>query len=160
MLLQYDPHFFSTLSKNLGNWRDFFGQMVYRPPWQNISRTPMPLKSGARDLLLMIKLVEGVQRRATRALLSSFSWLASKLSIRASRETQSSTRTELTNGACWQAVVKQYNERPERIDLLHLASLQQRSQKHCYILQPLKCGYYIVQFLSYSKLRFFSSKVK
>ena len=41
MLLQYDPHFFSTLSKNLGNWRDFFGQMVYRPPWQNISRTPM-----------------------------------------------------------------------------------------------------------------------
>ena len=32
MLLQYDPHFFSTLSKNLGNWRDFFGQMVYRPP--------------------------------------------------------------------------------------------------------------------------------
>ena len=43
MLLQYDTHFFSTLSKNLGNWRDFFGQMVYRPPWQNISRTPMRL---------------------------------------------------------------------------------------------------------------------
>ena len=27
--------------KNLGNLRDFFGQMVYRPPWQKISRTPM-----------------------------------------------------------------------------------------------------------------------
>ena len=50
MLLQYDPHLFSTLSKNLGNWRDFFGQMVYRPPWQNISRTPMmavPQKSAS-----------------------------------------------------------------------------------------------------------------
>ena len=27
--------------KNLGNLRDVFGQMVYRPPWQKISRTPM-----------------------------------------------------------------------------------------------------------------------
>ena len=27
--------------KNLGNLKDFFGQMVYRPPWQKISRTPM-----------------------------------------------------------------------------------------------------------------------
>ena len=35
MLLQYGPHFFSTLSY-------VFGQMVYRPPpWQKISRTPM-----------------------------------------------------------------------------------------------------------------------
>ena len=29
--------------KNLGNLKDFFGQMVYRPPWQKISRTPMRL---------------------------------------------------------------------------------------------------------------------
>ena len=30
-----------TFRKNLGNLREFFGQMVYRPPWQKISRTPM-----------------------------------------------------------------------------------------------------------------------
>ena len=30
-----------SYAKNLGNLRDFFGQMVYRPPWQKISRTPM-----------------------------------------------------------------------------------------------------------------------
>ena len=29
--------------KNLGNLQEFFGQMVYRPPWQKIARTPMPL---------------------------------------------------------------------------------------------------------------------
>ena len=27
--------------KNLGNLQEFFGQMVYRPPWQKIARTPM-----------------------------------------------------------------------------------------------------------------------
>ena len=27
--------------KNLGNLQEFFGQMVYRPPWQKIPRTPM-----------------------------------------------------------------------------------------------------------------------
>ena len=27
--------------KNLGNLQKFFGQMVYRPPWQKIARTPM-----------------------------------------------------------------------------------------------------------------------
>ena len=32
---------FRLFHKNLGNLRDFFGQMVYRPPWQKISRTPM-----------------------------------------------------------------------------------------------------------------------
>ena len=26
--------------KNLGNLQEFFGQMVYRPPWQKIARTP------------------------------------------------------------------------------------------------------------------------
>ena len=29
--------------KNLGNLQEFFGQMVYRPPWQKIARTPMDL---------------------------------------------------------------------------------------------------------------------
>ena len=32
---------FRLFRKNLGNLRDVFGQMVYRPPWQKISRTPM-----------------------------------------------------------------------------------------------------------------------
>ena len=27
--------------KNLGNLQEFFGQMVYCPPWQKIARTPM-----------------------------------------------------------------------------------------------------------------------
>ena len=27
--------------KTLGNLQQFFGQMVYRPPWQKIARTPM-----------------------------------------------------------------------------------------------------------------------
>ena len=27
--------------KNLGNLQEFFGQMVYRPPWQKLARTPM-----------------------------------------------------------------------------------------------------------------------
>ena len=30
--------------KNLGNLQKFFGQMVYRPPWQKIARTPMGSK--------------------------------------------------------------------------------------------------------------------
>ena len=29
--------------KNLGNLQEFFGQMVYRPPWQKIAGTPMPM---------------------------------------------------------------------------------------------------------------------
>ena len=32
---------FRLFHKNLGNLRDVFGQVVYRPPWQKISRTPM-----------------------------------------------------------------------------------------------------------------------
>ena len=27
--------------KNLGNLQEFFGQIVYRPPWPKIARTPM-----------------------------------------------------------------------------------------------------------------------
>ena len=32
---------FRLFRKNLGNLREFFGQMVHRPPWQKIARTPM-----------------------------------------------------------------------------------------------------------------------
>ena len=32
MLLQYGPHFFSTLSEKFGQLARFFGQMIYRPP--------------------------------------------------------------------------------------------------------------------------------
>ena len=31
---------FRLLCKNLGNLHEFFGQMVYRPPWPKIARTP------------------------------------------------------------------------------------------------------------------------
>ena len=33
---------FLLFCKNLGNLQEFFGQMVYRPPWPKIARTPMP----------------------------------------------------------------------------------------------------------------------
>ena len=32
---------FFLFRENLGNLREFSGQMVYRPPWQKIARTPM-----------------------------------------------------------------------------------------------------------------------
>ena len=32
---------FQLFRKNLGNLREFFGQMVYHPPWQKFARTPM-----------------------------------------------------------------------------------------------------------------------
>ena len=32
---------FLLFRKNLGNLREFFGQIVYRPPWPKIARTPM-----------------------------------------------------------------------------------------------------------------------
>ena len=34
---------FRLFCKNLGNLQEFFGQMVYRPPWPKIARTPMIL---------------------------------------------------------------------------------------------------------------------
>ena len=43
VIASYGPRFFSTVRKNLGNLREFFGQMVYRPPWRKIARTPMQL---------------------------------------------------------------------------------------------------------------------
>ena len=41
MLLQYGLVSFGLFCKNLGHLGQFFGQMVYRPPWQKIPRTPM-----------------------------------------------------------------------------------------------------------------------
>ena len=32
---------FPLFCKNLGSLQEFFGQMVYRPPWPKIARTPM-----------------------------------------------------------------------------------------------------------------------
>ena len=32
---------FRLFCKNLGNLQEFFGQMVYRPPWPKIARTPV-----------------------------------------------------------------------------------------------------------------------
>ena len=32
---------FLLFRKNLSNLREFFGQIVYRPPWQKTARTPM-----------------------------------------------------------------------------------------------------------------------
>ena len=32
---------FRLSRKNLGNLREFFGQMVHRPSWQKTARTPM-----------------------------------------------------------------------------------------------------------------------
>ena len=50
--MNYLPSF-RLFRKNLGNLREFFGQMVYRPPspplpphpWQKISRTPMETRT-------------------------------------------------------------------------------------------------------------------
>ena len=36
--------------KNFGNLQTFFGEMVYRPPWQKIARTPMRFKHAAMSL--------------------------------------------------------------------------------------------------------------
>ena len=40
---------FRLFCKNLGNLQQLFGQMVYRPPWQNIARTPMLVDSLGRE---------------------------------------------------------------------------------------------------------------
>ena len=42
---------FLLFRKNLGNLREFFGQMVYRPPWQKIARTPMSISKTSPELL-------------------------------------------------------------------------------------------------------------
>ena len=37
---------FRLFCKNLGNLQEFFGQMVCRPPWPKIARTPMNVSRG------------------------------------------------------------------------------------------------------------------
>ena len=41
---------FRLFCKNLGNLQEYFGQMIYRPPWQNIARTPMSINISYRDV--------------------------------------------------------------------------------------------------------------
>ena len=57
---------FLLFRKNLGNLREFFGQMVYRPPWQKISRTPMPLS----HVLFLTNLLQGALSYQASCLLS------------------------------------------------------------------------------------------
>ena len=40
---------FRLFRKNLGNLREFFGQMVHRPPGKKNARTPMTYSSGRRS---------------------------------------------------------------------------------------------------------------
>ena len=37
--------------KNLGNLQEFLGEMVYRPPWQKIARTPMTKLASNKHLI-------------------------------------------------------------------------------------------------------------
>ena len=49
---------FRLFCKNLGNLQEFFGQMVYRPPWPKIARTPMIIREqNLKNLLLVVVLV-------------------------------------------------------------------------------------------------------
>ena len=58
---------FLLFRKNLGNLREFFGQIVYRPPWQKIARTPMPVRGlpilncYSTIALMLVQLVTAVQ---------------------------------------------------------------------------------------------------
>ena len=40
---------FRLFCKHLGNLQEFFGQMVYRPRWPKIARTPMAIAHDARS---------------------------------------------------------------------------------------------------------------
>ena len=63
---------FRLFCKNLGNLQEFFGQMVYRPPWPKIARTPMlillanalkmPLKNDFKKKLKTISFVKEYHR--------------------------------------------------------------------------------------------------
>ena len=47
---------FRLFCKNLGNLQEFFGQMVYRPPWPKISRTPLLGKTAYHYTFIIILL--------------------------------------------------------------------------------------------------------
>ena len=46
---------FLLFRKNLGNLGEFFGQIVYRPPWQKIARTSMALSEKLLSAMHMYK---------------------------------------------------------------------------------------------------------
>ena len=47
---------FLLFRKNLGNLRELFGQIVYRPPWQKITGTPMNTSPNLNHLAFIRKL--------------------------------------------------------------------------------------------------------
>ena len=47
---------FLLFRKNLGNLRELFGQIVYRPPWQKIARRPMNTSPNLNHLAFIRKL--------------------------------------------------------------------------------------------------------
>ena len=55
---------FRLFCKNLSNLHEFFGQMVYRPPWPKIARTPM--KISTRSGYCCLK--EGTGRKIDQSL--------------------------------------------------------------------------------------------
>ena len=55
--------------KNLGNLQEFFGQTVYRPPWQKIARTPMCFSMthwGEKEPVRVPKLPLSLKRKAPK----------------------------------------------------------------------------------------------
>ena len=60
MLLRRPSFLFDCFVKIWKKGQKFFGQMVYRPPWQKIARTPMsptqPYYKGSYGILLPTQL--------------------------------------------------------------------------------------------------------
>ena len=53
--------------KNLGNLKNFFGQMIYRPPWQKITRTPMMAGHVGEDCFgVKLSLILGIMNSTDR----------------------------------------------------------------------------------------------
>ena len=52
---------FLLFRKNLGNLREFFGQMVYRPPWQKNARTPMHIRPKLEPAVIACLAVRDAQ---------------------------------------------------------------------------------------------------
>ena len=48
---------FLLFRRNLGSLREFFGQMVNRPPWKKIARMPM----NPSYIVLQVKLVDVIK---------------------------------------------------------------------------------------------------
>ena len=47
---------FLLFRKNLGNLPELFGQIVYRPPWQKIARTPVNTSPNLNHLVFIREL--------------------------------------------------------------------------------------------------------